>query len=324
MPKAVLITKNGGPEVLKVTTLKTPSVKEHQLKIKHTVIGVNYIDTYHRSGLYPLPKIPAVPGIEAVGVVTEIGPNTEGFAVGDRIGYATGPVGSYREERVIPANIAVHIPNNIDDETAAASLAKGLTAHYLSRRTYIIVPGQTVLVHAVADGVGGILCQMAKAAGAHVIGTVNTDEKLHYAHEIGCDHIINYKKEDFVEKVREITNSEGVPVVYDGIGQDTFHDSLRCLFMFGTMVSYGYSSGKVDNISLDRLSKKSLFLTCPKLIDYKRNRMELVISTNELFEMIQEGMIKVKINKRYSLEEAPQAHEEMASRRHIGANLIIV
>lgn len=321
MPKAIVMRELGDPEVLTLENIKTPEPKPDEIIVKHTAIGINYIDTYHRTGLYPLPKLPAIPGTEGVGHIVALGSEVEGFREGDRIGYCTGPVGSYREERAIPAEIAIHIPNNISDEQAAAVLSKGMTAHYLLRRTYIVTPGQTILVHAAADGVGHILCQFAKQLGVKVIGTVNSDEKAQFIKENGCDYPINFKKEDFVERVREITNGEGVPVVYDAIGRDTFEDSIKCLFMFGTMVSFGYATGPVPPIDISLLSKKSLFLTCPKLMDYKRNRMELVMSANELFELLSEGLVKVYINKTYALEDAVQAHKDMDQRAHIGSNL---
>lgn len=324
MPKAIRIHKNGGTDVLTLEDVKAPKAGEGQLLIEQKAIGINYIDIYYRTGLYELPHLPSSLGIEGAGKVLAVGAGVEGFKVGDRVAYATAPVGAYQEVRTIPASTAITLPDNISYEIAAAVMAKGLTAHYLCRRTYIVNPKSTVLIHAAAGGVGLLLSQWCKALGAKVLGTVGSAPKAKVAAENGCDYVINYNRENFVEKVREYTDGNGVSVVYDSVGQATFQGSIDALHAFGTLVSFGQSSGALPPIDIGILAKKSLFLTRPRLQDYKRSRLELSVSAKELFEMISNGHLKIRINKKYKLEDAAQAHKDLESRNSVGSNIFVL
>ena len=320
---AIRIHKQGGPEGMKWEEVTLPEIQKDDVLIKHTAIGLNYIDTYHRSGLYPMP-VPLTLGIEGAGIIIEAGENVKDLNVGDRVAYASPPTGSYAEEKVMPADRLVKIPDNISDEIAAAIMLKGMTVEYLVRRTYNVKAGQTVLFHAAAGGVGLIACQWLKAIGAKVIGTVGSEEKAALAKANGCEHTILYREENFVDKVKEITNGEGVPVVYDGIGKDTALKSLDCLSPLGMLVVFGNSSGNAPPIETGLLAAKgSLFLTRPTLMTYNAKREDLVESAQHLFNMVGSGKVNISINARYDLKDAAQAHKDLESRKTTGSTLLI-
>ena len=320
---AIRVHKQGGPEEMKWEEVALPEIQKDDVLIKHTAIGLNYIDTYHRSGLYAMP-VPLTLGIEGAGVIEETGESVKDLKVGDRVAYASPPTGSYAERKVMPADRLVKIPDDISDEVAAAIMLKGMTVEYLVRRTYNVKAGQAVLFHAAAGGVGLIACQWLKAIGATVIGTVGSDEKAALAKENGCDHTILYREEDFVAKVKEITNGEGVPVVYDGIGKDTAIQGLDCLSPLGLMVIFGNASGNAPPIDTGLLAAKgSLFLTRPTLMTYNAKREDLVESAQQLFNMVSNGKINISINARYSLKDAAQAHKDLESRKTTGSTLLI-
>lgn len=324
MVKAIRIHETGGPEVLKIEHVNVNAPGEGEVLVAQTAIGINFIDTYHRKGLYPLP-LPATLGIEACGYVEAIGAGVSGLNVGDRVAYATGTVGAYTTERVIEQRYLVHVPDGISDEEAAAGLAKGLTAHYLLHRAFVIRPGSSViLVHAAAGGVGQLLCQWASVYDCTVIGTVSSEEKAAIARENGCTHVINYRTENFVERVMEITHGLGVSVVYDSVGKDTFLDSLQCLQPFGMMISYGQSSGAVPPFDISLLAEKNIFLTRPTLSAYKRHRMELILSAEEVFERLKNGHIRLNIHNHYDFEDIAQAHRDLESRQTTGASVLMV
>jgi NADPH2:quinone reductase len=320
---AIRVHKQGGPEEMKWEEVALPEIQKGDVLIKHTAIGLNYIDTYHRSGLYTMP-VPLTLGIEGAGVIEEAGESVKDLKVGDRVAYASPPTGSYAERKVMPADRLVKIPDDISDEVAAAIMLKGMTVEYLVRRTYNVKAGQTVLFHAAAGGVGLIACQWLKAIGATVIGTVGSDKKAALAKENGCDHTILYREEDFVAKVKEITNGEGVPVVYDGIGKDTAIQGLDCLSPLGMMVIFGNASGNAPPIDTGLLAAKgSLFLTRPTLMTYNAKRADLVESAQQLFNMVGSGKINISINARYALKDAAQAHKDLESRKTTGSTLLI-
>jgi NADPH2:quinone reductase len=324
MSKAVVIERTGGPDVLewKDTPVSTPGPGE--ALVRHTAIGLNYIDVYHRLGVYPLPFLPAVIGLEAAGRVEAVGPGVTEVKVGDRVAYAGGPTGGYSEARTIPAHRLVTLPVTIDDRLAAAMMLKGMTAEYLLRRTFPVKAGETILFHAAAGGVGSIACQWAKALGARVIGTVGTVEKAALAAAHGCEHVIVTSKEDFVARVREITKGQGVPVVYDSIGKDTFLRSLDCLAPRGMMVSFGQSSGMVPPLDVTMLSAKgSLYVTRPTLMTYTASREELLASASALFDVVRRGAVTVEIGQTYPLREAVRAHADLESRRTTGSTILI-
>jgi len=320
---AIRVNKQGGPEEMRWEEVALPEMQKDDVLIKHTAIGLNYIDTYHRSGLYPMP-VPLTLGIEGAGIIIEAGENVKDLNVGDRVAYASPPTGSYAEEKVMPADRLVKIPDNISDEIAAAIMLKGMTVEYLVRRTYNVKAGQTVLFHAAAGGVGLIACQWLKAIGAKVIGTVGSEEKAALAKANGCEHTILYREENFVDKVKEITNGEGVPVVYDGIGKDTALKSLDCLSPLGMLVVFGNSSGNAPPIETGLLAAKgSLFLTRPTLMTYNAKREDLVESAHQLFNMVESGKVNISINARYDLKDAAQAHKDLESRKTTGSTLLI-
>ena len=320
---AIRVHKQGGPEEMKWEEVALPEIQKDDVLIKHTAIGLNYIDTYHRSGLYPMP-VPLTLGIEGAGVIEEAGESVKDLKVGDRVAYASPPTGSYAERKVMPADRLVKIPDDISDEVAAAIMLKGMTVEYLVRRTYNVKAGQTVLFHAAAGGVGLIACQWLKAIGATVIGTVGSDEKAALAKENGCDHTVLYREEDFVARVKEITSGEGVPVVYDGIGKDTAIQGLDCLSPLGMMVIFGNASGNAPPIDTGLLAAKgSLFLTRPTLMTYNAKRADLVESAQQLFNMVGSGKINISINARYALKDAAQAHKDLESRKTTGSTLLI-
>ena len=320
--KAVRIHKTGGPEVLEYEDVELPPPTPDQVQVRHSVIGVNFIDTYHRSGLYTLP-MPAVLGSEAAGVVAALGENVRTLKIGDRIAYCMVR-GAYAEAANIPAWTAVKLPANIADDVAAAALLKGLTARYLLKATYRVKPGETILLHAAAGGVGLIASQWAKHLGCTVIGTVGSDEKLALAKDNGCAHVLNTSKEDWVKRVREITNGAGVPVVYDSIGKDTFMGSLDSCSVRGTMVTFGNSSGAVTPFDPGILAGKgSLYVTRPTLGHYARDAGELKETADDLFAVIASGAVRIAINQRFKLADARRAHEALHSRTTTGATVLI-
>jgi NADPH2:quinone reductase len=318
MPKAMRIHDTGGPEVLRWEDVEVGEPGEGQARVRHVAVGVNYLDTYHRSGLYPIP-LPSGLGSEAAGVVEAVGPGVTVVRPGDRVAYAGGPPGSYSESRLVPAHILVPIPEDGADETAAAVMLKGMTAQYLIRRTYPVKAGETVLFHAAAGGVGQIACQWLRSIGATVIGTVGSDEKAGVARAHGCEHVIVSTREDIPGRVREITGGAGVPVVYDSVGKDTFLASLDCLRPLGLMVSFGNASGKVPPFDIGILSRKgSLYLTRPTLATYTATREDLEATARDVFEVIRNGTVKVEVRHRYPLSEAAQVHRDLEGRRTVG------
>jgi len=321
--KAVKIQKAGGPEVLKLEEITLGKPSNDEVLIEHVAIGLNYIDTYHRSGLYPL-KLPSGLGMEASGIIKEIGPNVSNFSVGDKIAYAGQPLGGYSTHRIYPTKNIVKVPENIDLNIAGTLMTKGLTAFYLLYKTYPVKTGETILFHAAAGGVGQILCQWANSLGVKVIGTVGSDEKIDLAKKYGCEEVINYSKEDFAKKVLEITNGKGVPVVYDGVGKATFEKSCECLQVRGTMISFGNASGALDPIDVPKiLQPKGLYFTRPSMQQYLRTIEEINEAANSLFEQVGSGKIKIEIFKKYKLNEVEKAHQELESRKIIGPAVII-
>jgi NADPH2:quinone reductase len=314
----------GGPEEFCWEDVSVPSPETGDVHIRHKAIGVNYIDIYQRTGLYPLPEMPGVVGMEGAGEVVAIGVGVDDFKPGDRVAYAGNPPGAYATERIIPAHRLIKIPMQITDEQAAAMMLQGMTAQYLLRRTYPVKLGDTILVHAAAGGVGLIVSQWAKALGATVIGTVSSPEKAALAKAHGCDHAILYNREDFVGRVKELTAGQGVQVVYDAVGKDTFLNSLECLCPMGMMVYYGQSSGPAPAIDPGLLGKKgSLFLTRPSLMSYTAARDDLLSSARDLFDAVISGKVKIEINQTYPLIEAAQAHRDLEARKTTGSTVLI-
>jgi NADPH2:quinone reductase len=323
MPKAIRIHATGGPENLCWENVEVGEPGGGQARIRHTAIGVNFIDTYQRSGMYPLP-LPSGLGSEAAGVVEAVGPGVTVVRPGERVAYAGGPPGSYSETRVLPASILVPIPDGVADQTAAAVMLKGMTSQYLIRRTYPVKAGETVLFHAAAGGVGLIACQWLKSLGATVIGTVGSDDKAVVARAHGCDHVIVSTREDIAKRVREITGGTGVPVVYDSVGKDTFLSSLDCLRPLGLMVSFGNSSGKVTPFDIGILSQKgSLYLTRPTLATYTATRADLEATARDVFEVIRLGKVKVEVRHTYPLAEAERVHRDLEGRRTVGSIVMV-
>jgi NADPH2:quinone reductase len=323
MTHAIRIHETGGPEVLRWEAVGLPAPGAGEVSLRQTVVGLNYIDTYHRSGLYPV-ELPSGLGLEAAGVVTAVGAGVEGLAVGDRVAYAGGPLGAYAQARTLPAAPLVKLPDAVADDTAAAMMLQGLTAQYLLRQTYMVQPGDTILVHAAAGGVGLIMCQWARHLGATVIGTVGSEAKAELAAAHGCHHPIVYTRENFPERVKAITGGEGVPVVYDAVGKDTFMDSLSCLRPFGTMVSFGNASGAVPPFDIGLLARMgSLFLTRPTLFHFTASRPRLEAMAAELFELVGAGVIRIEINQRYALAEAAQAHRDLEARKTTGSTVLV-
>ncbi len=324
MSKAIRIHETGGPEVLRWEEVEVGKPGPGQVRLRQTAVGLNYIDTYHRTGLYPAGELPVVIGMEAAAAVEEVGPDAGDLEPGDRVAYASGPPGAYAEERLMTADRVVKLPDSVDDRTAAAMMLKGMTAEYLLRRTFRLVSGQTILVHAAAGGVGLLLCQWAKHIGATVIGTVGSDEKAELARAHGCDHAILYRTENFVKRVRELTDGEGVPVVYDSVGRDTFEGSLDCLSPLGMMVSFGQSSGRLPPLDVTLLSTKgSLFLTRPSLMTYAAKREDLLEIAADLFDVVEKGAVKINVNQTYPLAQAAQAHRDLEGRKTTGATVLI-
>jgi len=322
MAKAMRFHKTGGPEVLQLDDVQVGDPGQGQVRIKHTAIGVNFVDTYQRSGLYPMP-LPQIAGNEGAGVVEAVGAGVTDLKAGDRVTY-TGLIGSYCESRVVPAERMVKLPQGISEEQAASMLLKGLTVHYLIFSTYAVKKGDTVLWHAAAGGVGLIACQWLKALGVTTIATAGSDEKTALAKAHGADHVINYSKENFVEKVKAITGGKGVPVVYDGVGKATWEGSLDCLRPRGLMVTFGNASGAVPPVNLGILSAKgSLYVTRPTLATYIASRADLVERANALFEVVKSGKVKIETTGRYKLADAAQAHRDLESRKTTGSVVLV-
>lgn len=323
MPKAIILDQTGGPEVLKIKDIQVNQPGADEIKVTNVAIGLNYIDTYHRSGLYPVP-LPSGLGLEGAGKITEIGSNVKDLSVGDNVAYAAPPLGSYAEERIIPAKIAVKIPDGISHKIAASIMTKGLTTFYLLTKTYHLKAGETVLFHAAAGGVGQIFGQWAKSIGAKVIGTVGSDEKINIAKEHGFDEVINYSKDNFTKKVMAITNNQGVSAVFDGVGKNTFKGSIGCLKSRGMMISFGNASGPLDPVDVPKdIQPKGLYLTRPSMVQYFQTRNELLEGANSLFEKIKFGKVKIKIFKEYKLKDAATAHTDLESRKILGPSILV-
>jgi len=323
MSKAIVVHEHGGPEVLRWEDYDPGPPGAGEARIRHSAVGLNYIDTYHRSGLYPL-QLPCPIGMEAAGVVEEVGSGVTEVAPGDRVAYAANPPGAYSEVRNMPAHRLVKLPDSIDDRTAAAMMLQGMTVEYLIHRTFKVQPGQKVLWHAAAGGVGLIACQWLSAMGVTVIGTVGSEEKAELAKAHGCSHTINYRTENFVQRVKEITEGEGVPVVYDSVGKDTWEGSLDCLQPLGLMVSFGNASGPVPPCSVTSLAAKgSLYVTRPTLMTYTAKREDLLASASALFEVVSSGKVKININQTYPLSETAQAHRDLEARKTTGSTLLL-
>ena len=323
MTQAIRIHQTGGPEVLSWEMIDLPAPATGEATVRHVAVGLNFIDTYHRTGLYPLP-MPSGIGLEGAGVVEAVGDGVSEVKVGDRVAYAGGPLGAYAEARNMPAHRLLKLPDSITFETAAAMMLQGLTAAYLLRKTYRVQPGDAVLIHAAAGGVGLIACQWAKALGATVIGTVGSAAKGELARAHGCDHVINYSTENFTQRVREITGGEGVPVVYDGVGKDTFMGSLDSLRPLGMLVTYGNASGPVPPLDLLLLSQKgSLFVTRPTIASYTAKRADLEALGAELFDVVASGQVRIEVHQRYALKDAAQAHADLEARKTTGSTILL-
>ena len=324
MSSAIRIHEVGGPEVLKWEAVTVGDPGPGEVRLRHGAVGLNYIDVYFRTGAYGA-DLPFTPGLEASGVVEAVGDGVSDLAVGERVAYAAPPAGAYAEERLMPADRVVKVPEGVSDDLAAAMMLKGMTAHYLLRRTFRVKAGDTILFHAAAGGVGLIACQWAKKLGATVIGTVGSDEKAELAAAHGCDHPIVYTRENFVERVKSLTDGKGVPVVYDSVGKDTFADSLDCLSPLGTMALFGQSSGPVPPFEIGTLAAKgSLFLTRPTLMTYTAKRDDLVAAAGELFEVVESGAVKLEINQRFPLKDAADAHRALEARQTTGSTILTV
>lgn len=324
MTHAIRVHEPGGPENMKWESVDLPGPGAGEARVRHSAVGLNYIDVYHRTGLYPLNDRPYGLGVEAAGVVEAVGDDVSRVAVGDRVAYVAVPPGAYAEARNVPAERLVRLPEGVDERQAAGMMLQGMTAQYLLRRTCPVQPGDSVLIHAAAGGVGLIACQWAKHLGATVIGTVGSDEKAELAKSHGCDHAIVYTREDFLERVREITGGNGVRVVYDSVGKDTFDRSLDCLARLGMMVLFGQSSGPVPAMDLGQLAAKgSLFITRPTLFHYIASVDELDQTAGELLDLVKKGSIRIEINQEYPLEEAARAHRELEARRTTGSSVLV-
>ena len=324
MSSAIRIHEIGGPEVLEWEEVTVGEPGPGEVRLRHGAVGLNFIDVYFRTGVYGA-DVPFTPGLEASGVVEALGEGVSDLRVGDRVAYAAPPAGAYCEERLMPADRLVKLPQGVSDEVAAGMMLKGMTAQYLLRQTYRVKAGDTILFHAAAGGVGLIACQWAKHLGATVIGTVGSDEKAELAAAHGCDHPIVYTRENLVERVKSITDGEGVPVVYDSVGKDTFMQSLDCLRPLGTMVIFGQSSGPVPPLEVGLLAAKgSLFLTRPTLMTYTAKREDLVASADELFHVVETGAVKLEINQRFPLREAAAAHRALEARQTTGSTILTV
>ncbi len=323
MAHCIRVHQHGGPEVLVYESCEVGDPGPGQARIRQTALGLNYIDVYFRTGLYPPAQLPFIPGMEGAAVVEAVGEGVEDLKVGQRVAYA-GAIGAYTDERLAPADRLVPLADDVTDEQSAAMMLKGMTAQYLLRQTYRVAPGDTILWHAAAGGVGLIACQWAKHLGATVIGTVGTEEKAELARQNGCDHVILYREEDFVARVREITNGHGVPVVYDSVGKSTFMQSLDCLKPRGLMASFGNASGAVEAFNLGILSQKgSLYVTRPTLVSYTATRGDLLECAGELMQVVGSGAVKIAVNQRFALKDAADAHRALESRSTTGSTLLI-
>ena len=323
MSKAIQIDKPGPASAMKWREVEVGNPKAGEVRLRHNAVGLNYIDVYHRTGLYSLP-LPLTLGMEAAGTVEAVGRGVTDLKVGDRVAYATPPLGAYAEERLIPADRVVKIPKEISDETGAAMMLQGMTVRYLLRETYKVQKGDTILIHAAAGGVGLILCQWAKHLGATVIGTVGSKQKADLAAAHGCDHPIIYTKQNFVDRVKKITKGEGLPVVYDSIGKDTFPGSLDCLRQRGLFVSFGNASGPIPPFDCGILAAKgSLFMTRPSLPNYTGTRKELVTTANDLIRVVKSGAVKIEVNQTYALKDAAQAHRDLEARKTTGSTVLM-
>jgi NADPH2:quinone reductase len=322
---AIRIHEHGDASVMQWEPVELPDPEPGEAQVRHHAVGLNFIDIYHRTGLYPVPSLPSGLGMEAAGVVVSVGEGVTEFAQGDRVAYASPPIGAYAEARNLPADRLVKLPEAIAFEQAAAMMLQGMTAEYLLRRTYQVGPGDTVLLHAAAGGVGLIACQWAKQLGATVIGTVGSDEKAELARKHGCDHAIVYTRDDVVERVMEITGDKGVPVVYDSVGRDTFEASLDCLAPRGLLVSFGQSSGRIPPLDLGVLSAKgSLYVTRPTLMTYTASRADLLASANALFDVVTSGAVRIEVNQRFPLSQVVEAHRELEGRRTTASTVLNV
>jgi NADPH2:quinone reductase len=323
MPYAIRVHQTGGPEVLKWEEIKVGDLGPGEVRLRQEAVGLNYIDVYHRTGLYPQP-LPFTPGVEGAGIVEAVGADVSGIQVGDRVAYS-GPIGGYAEERLIPADKLVKLPASISTEQAGAMLLQGMTAHMLLRSVHRVQPGETILIHAAAGGVGLIVCQWAKALGATVIGTVGSEDKAELARAHGCDYPILYARQDFAVEVDRITNGAKLPVVYDSIGKDTFEKSLDCLAPKGLMVTFGNASGAVPPVEPGLLAQKgSLFLTRPTLFTYTATRAQLDESASELFDVLASGKVKVEVKQRFALKDAAEAHRALEARQTSGSTVLTV
>jgi NADPH:quinone reductase len=324
MTHAIRFHQTGGPEVLVWEGVDVGKPGPGEARIRHTAVGLNFVDIYVRSGLYPT-QLPSGLGSEAAGVVLELGPGVTDLKAGDRVAYGSSPLGAYAEERLIPADRLIKLPDGIDDKTAAAMMLKGLTVQYLIRQTHRVKSGETILLHAAAGGIGLILGQWAKHLGATVIGTVGSDEKAKLAQAHGCAHTIVYSREDFVKRVEEITDGKKVPVVYDSVGKDTFLKSLDCLAPLGLVALFGQSSGSVEPLNLGLLAQKgSLYVTRPTLNTYGAKRENLVAMAKELFDVVLSGAVKIEVNQTYPLKDAAKAHADLAARKTTGSTVLLV
>jgi len=321
--KAAIINKTGGPEVIELQDIILEKPDEHEVTIEQKAIGLNYIDTYHRSGLYPL-KLPIGLGLEGAGIITDVGSKVENFKAGDKVAYASIPLGSYATHRNFPASKLVKIPDGVDLEVAATLMTKGLTTYYLLHQTYKVKSGDTILFHAAAGGVGQIFGQWAKSLGCTVIGTVGSEEKIEVAKKCGYDHVINYSKDNFPAKVKELTDGKGVPVVYDGVGKDTLEGSLECLKIRGMMISFGNASGPLSDINVPKmLQPKGLFFVRPSMQQYLSSKEELNDAASTMFEKIESGKVKIEIFKKYNLNDVVQAHKDLEGRKILGPAVIL-
>ena len=324
MPHAIRIDAPGDADAMKIVHVDVPAPGPGEITVKHGAVGLNYIDIYHRSGLYPLPSYPAGIGLEAAGEVTAVGDGVSDVAVGDRGAYASPPIGAYAEVRNLPADRVVKMPDSIDDQTAAAMMLQGMTVQYLIRRTYRVQPGDPNLVHAAAGGVGLIMWQWLKHLGATVIGTVGSDEKADLAKANGCDHTILYRNEDFLEKTKEFTDGKGVAAVYDSLGADTYERSIKALRPLGTIALFGNSSGPVTQLDPSLLAAGgSLFLTRPSLMHYTASREDLVNSAEELIDVVSKGIVKISVNQTYALKDVVQAHKDLEARKTTGSTVFL-
>ena len=323
MAKIITIQNPGAPEAMRFEDIEVAEPREDEVQLRQTVIGINYLDIYFRSGLYSLPQ-PHIPGIEGVGIVEKIGNAVKDFAPGDRVAYGVPPFGAYAEARNIPWHRVVKIPDQIDDQTAGAMMMKGITAEYLTHRVYAVQAGDYVLFHAAAGGVGLIACQWMKHIGARVIGTVGSEEKISIARSHGCEHVINYNQDDFVTQVLEITNGEGVRVVYDSVGKATFLKSLECVGSRGIAVLYGNSSGIPDPLDLSDLKKGSIYVARPTIMTFTETREDILLSTSRIFDAVTAGHIKIKIHRSYPFTDVVQAHRDKENRITIGSTILLV